>query len=127
MHSFRLTAALLLAAAGAAHAGCPLNEVALTGSVAGPDGQPIAGAIVEAVWDEKGSPGISARSATDDTGMFTLAIQYSTYSGRGITGGEKCAFALGEVVVKARGEQSGTFSTRIPLEAAAKPIAIVLR
>jgi hypothetical protein len=127
MSTSRLAAALFVAAAGAAHADCPLNEAQLTGSVAGPDGQPVAGAIVEAVWDEKNSPGVSARGTTDDTGNFVLPIQYSTYSGRGITGTEKCAFALGEVIVKARREQDATFGMRVTVDTLAKPIAIVLR
>ena len=92
----------LMVLAAAAHAECALTETALTGTVVDRKGEPVADAVVEGTWDERDAPGVKSRAKSDATGAFTLPIHYSTYSGRGFGGGEKCDFTLTRVQVTAR-------------------------
>jgi len=97
-----LACSLLMLAVGVAHAECTLKETSLSGTVVDGKGNPIADAVVEGVWDERDAPGVMSRTKSDATGAFTLPVHYSTYSGRGFGGGEKCDFTLSRVQVTAK-------------------------
>ena len=115
----------LLTLAAAAHAECALTEKALTGTVVDGKGNPIADAVVEGVWDERDAPGVMSRTKSDATGAFTLPIHYSTYSGRGFGGSEKCDFTLVRVQVTARKDDaSETRRVRLDDE---KPLTIEVK
>ena len=97
MHAPNRTVAMLaaLVMAGTAQAACPLQDLIVTGSVvAAGDGAAIAGASVEAAWDERatGRMQLTRESATD--GSFSLRIAFDTYSGRTFGGRELCEAQL---------------------------------
>jgi hypothetical protein len=80
-----------LLAAAAARAACPLDVVDVTGVVVGAgDGVPLAGAALDAGWDERaaGRMGITREAGAD--GAFSLRIAFDTYSGRTLTGRDVC-------------------------------------
>ena len=87
--------AAALLAADAARAACPLDQVLVEGAVvSAADGSPVAGASVEAGWDERaaGRMGITRESGAD--GAFSLRIAFDTYSGRTLTGRDVCEATL---------------------------------
>ena len=93
--------AALLAASGSANAACSLQEWMVTGIVT-TGSAPVAGAVIEASWDEKQSGGASTRTKSAPDGRFTLTIVYDPYSGRSIGGDDRCDSKLAEVRVSAR-------------------------
>jgi hypothetical protein len=109
-------AAFAFSIAAGAHAQCALNQTAVTGSVVDRDGKPVAAAVVEARWDERKTPGVTSRTTSDEAGMFNLPIHYNTYSGRGITGGEKCEFKLDAVDLTVKNAADGGASRRVRLD-----------
>jgi hypothetical protein len=90
-----------LIAASQARAACPLDVVDVTGVVvAASDGAPLAGASLDAGWDERaaGRMGITRESGAD--GGFSLRIAFDTYSGRTLTGRDVCDARLGELQLR---------------------------
>ena len=96
-----LVCAALLAASGGASAACNLQEYMVTGIVT-TGSAPVAGAVIEASWDEKQSGGASTRTKSTPDGRFTLTIVFDPYSGRSIGGDDRCDSKLAEVRVSAR-------------------------
>jgi len=115
----------LFTLAAAAHAECALSETALSGTVVDGKGNPVADAVVEGVWDERDAPGVMGRTKTDATGAFTLPVHYSTYSGRGFGGGEKCEFTLTRVQLTVRKDDASE-TRRVRLDDD-KPLTIELK
>ena len=96
-----LVCAAMLAASGSASAACNLREYMVTG-VAVNGKTPVAGAVIEAAWDEKQSGGASTRTKSGADGRFTLTIVFDPYSGRSIGGTDRCDAPLAQVRIKAR-------------------------
>lgn len=82
-----------------ADAACPLREYVVPGVITGPAG-PVAGATVEAEWEEKSIGTASTRTTSGADGRFVLTIQFDTYSGRTFGGTDKCESALDEAQVR---------------------------
>lgn len=81
--------------AGLASAACPLEEVEVVGFVRDGEGAPIAGAAVEASWEEKAAGIVSTRRETVGDGSFLLKVAYDTYSGKTFTGKDRCETRIG--------------------------------
>jgi hypothetical protein len=89
---------------GSVGAACTLKEYTVTGTALGADGSPVAGALVEATWEEKQAGIASTRTRSAADGRFTLTIQFDPYSSRSFGGKERCDAELAQVRVRARAE-----------------------
>lgn len=110
---------------GSAFSACPLKEYTVTGTALGADGSPVAGATVEAEWDEKQAGVAQTRTKSGADGRFTLTIQFDTYTSKSFGGTERCDAELAEVRVKARA-QGGLDSRQRAVALSAEPPDIAL-
>jgi hypothetical protein len=123
-------AAMLVAllTAGLAQAACPLDEAAVSGVVVDArDGTPLAGASVEAAWDERSAGRMSVTRQSGADGGFALRILFDTYSGRTLAGRDVCEAQLESVDLAVElGGYAGVRAT-LPRESLAEPQRIELR
>ncbi|HET7845037.1 MAG TPA: hypothetical protein VFL14_12860 [Xanthomonadales bacterium] len=103
-----------------AEAACPLEEIELVGFVRDADGAAIAGAAIEASWEEKAAGTVSTRRESVGDGSFLLKVAYDTYSGKTFTGKDKCETRIesAKLVVSHDGYATLTRDVKLaPLEA----------
>lgn len=120
-------AALLLWGAGAARAACPLDQLLVEGVVvSSADGTPVAGASVEAGWDERaaGRMGITRESGAD--GAFSLRIAFDTYSGRTLAGRDLCEATLQQLDLQVTHPRFRASARSLPRAQLASPLRIEL-
>jgi hypothetical protein len=120
-------AVVLLWGAGAARAACPLDQILVEGVVvSSSDGAPVAGASVEAGWDERaaGRMGISRESGAD--GAFSLRIAFDSYSGRTLTGRDLCEATLERLDLQVSHPRFRPSSRTLPRAQLAAPLRIEL-
>jgi hypothetical protein len=117
---------LALAAAPAAQAACPFVEHTVTGTVVANDA-PVAGAIVEATWQEKQAGTASTRAKTDEVGRYVLTITFDPFSSRSFGGKEKCEARLDAVVVSVRAAGRDPYERRVPIKDAPEDVDLALR
>jgi hypothetical protein len=124
----RATAALaLLWGVDPVRAACPLDQVLVEGMVvSSADGAPVAGASIEAGWNERaaGRMGISRESGAD--GTFSLRIAFDTYSGRTLTGRDLCEAALQQLDLRVTHPRFRAASRTLPRADLAQPLRIEL-
>lgn len=123
--------ALTLAAAlatGTARAACPIAETRLEGVVvSATDGTPLAGAELEAGWDERAAGRMSVSRESGADGAFLLRIAFGTYSGRTLAGRDVCEAVLQGVDLRVRREGFRPLERRVPRTAFGEPLRIELR
>lgn len=118
---------IALLAAGVARAACPLDEVAVTGIVVDADaGTLLAGASVEAAWDERsaGRMSVTRQSAAD--GSFALRILFDTYSGRTLAGRDVCEAQLGSIDLTVEAAGYAVARSSVPRASLTEPQRIEL-
>lgn len=117
---------LALATAPAAQAACPFVEHTVTGTVIA-DEAPVAGAIVEAEWEEKQAGIASTRAVSDEVGRYELTITFDTYSSRSFGGKESCDAKLDEVLVRVRAKGRDPIERRVAIREEAEDVNLALR
>lgn len=125
----RLLLLISLLGASIAHtaiAACPLEEVDVVGFVRDAEGAPIAGASVEASWEEKAAGTVSTRRETVGDGSFLLKVAYDTYSGRTFTGKDKCENRIDSATLVVSREGYATLRRDVKLEALEAPLELAL-
>lgn len=100
----RMLLMLVFAGAGAVAsdavaAACSLKTWTIEGLVVDADGAPIAGATIEARWEERANGTMSNRRDTDAAGRFTAPVAFDPYSGKTFGGTDKCEATLDEVTL----------------------------
>lgn len=111
-----------------ASAACVLSENVLSVRVANAEEQPVAGASIEAVWQERdGTQDMQLTRDTDAAGQARLVIQFDPYSGRSFGGRERCEAKLERVSLRVR--KDGYADARMTLESDAfdQPILMTLQ
>jgi hypothetical protein len=114
------------ALAGTAEAACPLEELELVGFVRDGEGAPIAGATVEASWEEKAAGTVSTRRETVGDGSFLLKVAYDTYSGKTFTGKDKCETRIPSAALVVTHDGYDTLRRDVKLEALDAPLELTL-
>lgn len=115
-------------ATGAAHAACPIDETRLEGVVvSATDGTPVAGAALEAGWDERAAGRMSVSRESGADGAFLLRIAFGTYSGRTLAGRDVCAAVLQVVDLRVEHEGFRPLERRVQRAAFGEPLRIELR
>jgi hypothetical protein len=79
-------------------AACPLDVVDVFGVVvAASDGTALAGASLDAGWDERAAGRMAINREAGADGAFALRIAFDTYSGRTLAGRDVCAARLAQL------------------------------
>jgi hypothetical protein len=112
--------------AGMARAACPLQELEVVGFVRDADGAPIAGAAVEASWEEKAAGTVSTRRESVGDGSFLLRIAYDTYSGKTFTGKDKCETRIATAALVVTHEGHAPLRRSLELESLDAPLELTL-
>jgi hypothetical protein len=124
--SLLLIALLAAGSAATAEAACPLTEIEVVGYVRAADGTAIAGAAVEASWEEKAAGTVSTRRETVADGSFLLKIAYDTYSGKTFTGKDKCDTRIESAALAVSHDGYRTLRKALPLDATTTPLELEL-
>ena len=117
---------LALAAAPASQAACPFVEHTVKGTVVANDA-PVAGAVVEATWQERRAGTASTRATTDEVGRYVLTITFDPFSSRSFGGKEKCDARLADVVVSVKAAGRDPYERRVPIRDEPEDVDLALR
>jgi hypothetical protein len=122
------SATALLLGAAATHAACPIAETRLEGVVvSAADGTPVAGATLEAGWDERAAGRMSVSRESGADGAFLLRIAFGTYSGRTLAGRDVCEAVLQAVDLRIEREGFEPQQRRLQRAAFGEALRIELR
>jgi hypothetical protein len=91
--------ATLLMACAVVHAACPLRDYVIAGMVVDPSGDPLGGVMVTTTWEERNAGSLSNERETGADGRFEVRVAFDTYSGRTLTGRDRCEAALEEITL----------------------------
>jgi hypothetical protein len=94
--------ALLFLAGTAVHAACPLRDYVIAGIVVDPAGSPVGGVMVTTTWEERSAGSLSNERETATDGRFEVRVAFDTFSGRTLTGRDRCEAALEEITLTFR-------------------------
>jgi hypothetical protein len=90
---------LLLMACTAASAACPLRDYVIAGVVVDPSGDAVGGVLVTTTWEERAAGSLTNERETGADGRFEVRVAFDTYSGRTLTGRDRCEAALDEITL----------------------------
>ncbi|MCE3004328.1 MAG: carboxypeptidase-like regulatory domain-containing protein [Xanthomonadaceae bacterium] len=124
----RVLAIAALAAAGIARAACPIAETRLEGIVvSAADGSPVAGATLEAGWDERAAGRMTVSRESGADGAFALRVAFDTYSGRTLAGRDVCEAQLQAIDLRIEHPAFRPLERRIARAAFGEALRIELR
>ncbi len=86
-------------ACATASAACPLRDYVIKGIVVGTSGEPVGGVQVTTNWEERVAGRLSNERETEADGRFEVRVAFDTYSGRTLTGRDRCEATLDEVTL----------------------------
>ncbi len=122
------SATALLLAVGLARAACPIAETRLEGVVvSAADGTPVAGATLEAGWDERAAGRMAVARESGADGAFALRIAFDTYSGRTLAGRDVCEAQLQAIDLRIEHPGFRPLERRIARAAFGEALRIELR